>query len=46
MYKLTPIDYGWILSNDGNFLSVKWFEGQQVPKEIDEIKGLEECEED
>ena len=46
MYELTPIDYDWILSKDGNFLSIKWFEGEQVPTEIDEIESLEECDED
>ena len=33
---LTPIYYGWTLSI--NFLTVKWFDGEQVPDRIDKIE--------
>ena len=33
---LTPFDYSWTLSS--NFLTVKWFEGEQVPDVIDKIE--------
>ena len=31
MNELTPIDYNWKLLVCSNLLTVKWFEGQQVP---------------
>ena len=33
---LTPFDYGWILSS--NFLTIKWFDVEQVPEVIDKIE--------
>ena len=33
---LTPLDYGWALSN--NVLTIKWFDGRQVPEVIDKIE--------
>ena len=35
---LTPIDFGWIL--DGKFLAIKWFEGLQVPQELENVDYL------
>ena len=31
----TPIDYGWEFWNCGNYLEINWFEGDQVPPEIE-----------
>ena len=36
----TPIDYRWKLSKCGNYLEIDWFEGDQVPPEIE--SSLEE----
>ena len=33
---LTPFDYGWTLSS--NFLTVNWFDAEQVPDVIDKIE--------
>ena len=44
---LSPIDYGWKLS-DG-YLEIRWFDGEQVPSEIeclDPTEEKEECEEE
>ena len=35
MEDLTPNDFGWIL--DGKSLAVKWFEGLQVPQELENV---------
>ena len=32
---LTPLDYGWTLSS--NFLTVKQFDGEQMPDVVDKI---------
>ena len=34
----TPIDYGWKLSKCGNYLEINWFEGNQVPVEIESLE--------
>ena len=34
----TPIDYGWKLSKCGNYLEINWFEGNQVPLEIESLE--------
>ena len=39
---LTPIDFGWIL--DGKFLAIKWFEGLQVPQELQNVDYLSESD--
>ena len=31
----TPVDYGWELPKCGNYLEINWFEGDQVPPEIE-----------
>lgn len=33
---LTPFDYGWTLSR--NLLTVKWFDGEEVPDVADKIE--------
>ena len=33
----TPIDYGWKLSKCGNYLEINWFQGYQVPPEIESL---------
>ena len=40
MEDLTPIDFGWIL--DGKFQAIKWFEGLQVPQELENVDYLSE----
>ena len=35
----TALDYGWQLSDDAEFLDMHWFDGEQVPNEIDEIEA-------
>ena len=35
VYDYTPIDYGWKLSKCGSYLEINWFEGDQVPPEIE-----------
>ena len=42
MYELTPIDYGWKLLRGSNLLTDKWFEGQQVPQEIEDVQALDD----
>ena len=32
------MDFGWIL--DGQFLAIKWFEGLQVPHEVENVDYL------
>ena len=34
----TPVDYSWKLSKCGNYLKMDWFEGDQVPPEIESFK--------
>ena len=34
----TPINYGWEISKCGNYLEINWFEGHQVPPEIESLK--------
>ena len=34
----TPIDYGWKLSKCGNYPEINWFEGDQVPPEIESLE--------
>ena len=34
----TPIDYGWKLSKCGNYLEINWFQGYQVPPEIESLE--------
>ena len=49
-----PIDYGWELPKYGNYLEINWFEGDQVPPEIESLKEtnirneemFNECDED
>ena len=38
-FEYTPIDFGWKLSECSECLDIKWFEGPQVPIEIDQIDG-------
>ena len=40
------IDYGWKLSDDNEFLDIKWFEGKQVPAAIENIEELENSDEE
>ena len=35
----TPIDYSWELSSDGEFCDIHWFDGEQIPKEMEEIEA-------
>ena len=35
---LTAIDFGWILG--GKFLAITWFEGLQVPQELENVDYL------
>ena len=39
---LTPLDYGWALSN--NVLTVTWFDGEQVPEVIDKIEHKDDSD--
>ena len=39
---LAPINFGWIL--DGQFLAIKWFEGLQVPQELQNVDYLSESD--
>ena len=41
---VTPIDFGWKLTEDKEFLCINWFDGDQVPQELEEIEGG--CNED
>ena len=38
---LTPINYGWLLSN---FLGVKWFDVEEVPNVIGKIENNDNSE--
>ena len=31
----TPIDFGWELDENNEYLQVKWFEGDQVPPQLE-----------
>ena len=42
----TPLDFGWCLSRCKEFLEVKWFEGEQVPEELEQISGAIDNESD
>ena len=44
--QLAEIEYGWKLSEDNEFLDFEWFEGEQVPVAIKNIKELEESDEE
>jgi len=33
----TPIDFGWELGGNQEYLQVKWFEGDQVPPQLEFI---------
>ena len=44
--QLAEIDYGWKLSDDHEFLDIKWFEGEQVPAAVENIVELEESDEE
>ena len=35
----TPMDFGWVLTNDKEHYDIKWFEGEQTPTELEEIAG-------
>ena len=39
---LTPLDYGRTLSS--NFLTVKWFDGEQMPDIIDKIEHRDDSD--
>ena len=39
---LTPLDYGWTLSS--NFLTVKQFDGKQLPGVIDKIEHRDDSD--
>ena len=45
MNELTPTDYGWKLLEVSNLNDV-WFERQQVPQEIEDIKSLDESDDE
>ena len=38
----TPLDYGWELSKEKTKIQVKWFEGDQVPFELEELSDDDE----
>ena len=38
-FEYTPIDCGWKLSESSEYLEINWFEGAQVPDEIEQIDG-------
>ena len=44
--QLAEINYGWKLSDDTEFLDIKWFEGEQVPAAITNIEELENSDEE
>ena len=44
--QLAEINYGWKLSDDDEFLDIKWFQGEQVPAAIKNIEELEESDEE
>ena len=45
----TPIDFGWELDKNNEYLQVKWFEGDQVPPQLeltDMDIGIKESEDE
>ena len=44
--QLAEIDYEWKLSDDNEFLDIKWFEGEQVTTAIKNIEELENSDEE
>ena len=44
--QLAEIDYGWKISDDNEFLDIKWFEGEQVPAAIENIVELENSDQE
>ena len=44
-FGFTPIDFGWQLNN-GNKIEIKWFEGEQVPTELEESNDNDDDETD
>ena len=43
---MTPIDYGWKLTHDKEYLCINWFEGEQVPQEVEDIEAGFELDDD
>ena len=43
---ITPLDYGWKLSEDNTHLDINWFIGEQVPLVIEHISELDSESED
>ena len=41
----TPIDFGWKLSECGEYLQINWFDGAQVSSEIENL-GRSSCDDD
>ena len=44
-FGFTPIDFGWQLNN-GDKIEIKWFEGEQVPTELEESNDNDDDETD
>lgn len=46
MTDITPLDYGWKLSDDHARLTIKWFEGEQIPADIENSVEIEDESDD
>ena len=40
--EFTPIDFGWKLSECGDYLEMNWFEGEQIPSEVESTNSTDQ----